>query len=309
MLDVFSALARYNSAIDENYLTEAFVFVINSLLQREPVVAREVLNHICVVDDDFAFTSDKNISVTTQETTEQGRPDIKISTPDKLIYIEVKHDSSLGDNQVQRYKQALESSSAQIKHVVLLTRFAIDVSEQEETPYKHIRWFEVYNWFSGLVVKDSVADYLLDSFNSFLEEKQMSLQRVGWEYINGVPAFNNLVNMLEVAIQAVSISIHSKTSGWAYKGFWLDKKEYVAVIRYTNHMIITFELTDKTKYIKDYKTKTNYELREGKERLWYRLNLESCHFFSLDKDEQLEQLTQFIKSTYEEVKKMRLNVR
>ena len=54
MLDVFSALARYNSAIDENYLTEAFVFVINSLLQCESVVAREVLNHICVVDDDFA---------------------------------------------------------------------------------------------------------------------------------------------------------------------------------------------------------------------------------------------------------------
>ena len=29
--NIFSALAKYNSAIDENYLTESFVFVIDNL--------------------------------------------------------------------------------------------------------------------------------------------------------------------------------------------------------------------------------------------------------------------------------------
>jgi len=33
-VNIFSALAKYNSASDENYLTESFVFVINTLLQQ-----------------------------------------------------------------------------------------------------------------------------------------------------------------------------------------------------------------------------------------------------------------------------------
>ena len=88
--NIFLSLGKYNSAIDENYLTESFAFLINELLCREPLFGTEIINHICVVNDDFRFNSDEVILVSTQETTEQGRPDIKISSPEKLIYIEVK---------------------------------------------------------------------------------------------------------------------------------------------------------------------------------------------------------------------------
>ena len=94
--NIFSALAKYNSAIDENYLTEAFVFIINSLLEQDLPLGLEILTRLCVKDNEFAFNIDKAISVSTQETTEQGTPGIKVSSPDKLIYIEVKHDSPLG---------------------------------------------------------------------------------------------------------------------------------------------------------------------------------------------------------------------
>ena len=140
--NIFSALAKYNSAIDENYLTESFVFVINALLQRERPIGLEILTQLCVKNNEFSFGIGEDISVSTQETTEQGRPDIKVSSPDKLIYIEVKHDSPLGSQQLARYGKALESSVADIKHVVLLTRFAIDFEKQKERPYKHIRWFQ-----------------------------------------------------------------------------------------------------------------------------------------------------------------------
>ena len=306
--NIFSALAKYNSAIDENYLTESFVFVINTLLEQDPLIGIEILTHLCVNDNEFSFDIDEAISVSTQETTEQGRPDIKISSADKLIYIEVKHDSPLGTQQLARYAKALQSSSASIKHIVLLTRFAIDFEEQEEKPYKHVRWFEVYNWLEEAKIKliDTVVVYLIDSFNSFLEVKQMSLQKVGWEYINGVPALNNLINMLEVAIKGASISIYGKSPGWDYKGYWLEKKEFISVIYYNNPLIITFELMDKRQYNKELIKDPTYELREGKERLWFRFDLEKLHFFSLGKDEQLEELTRFMKTAYKEAKRMKI---
>ena len=147
---------------------------------------------------------------------------------------------------------------------------------------------------------------MTDSFNSFLEVKQMSLQKVGWEYINGVPALNNLINMLEVAIKGASISIYGKSPGWDYKGYWLEKKEFISVIYYNNPLIITFELMDKRQYNKELIKDPTYELREGKERLWFRFDLEKLHFFSLGKDEQLEELTRFMKTAYKEAKRMKI---
>jgi len=115
MGNIFSSLAKYNSAIDENYLTEAFVFVLNFLLKNDRLACLDILNHICVCENDYDFLPDENIIINTQETTEQGRPDIKICSPDKIIYIEVKHDSGLGHKQIERYNYALKSVDATIK--------------------------------------------------------------------------------------------------------------------------------------------------------------------------------------------------
>jgi len=306
--NIFSTLAKYNSAVDENYLTESFVFVINTLLKQEPQIGLKILNNLCFNDNEFCFNANESVSVSTQEVTEEGTPDIKVSSLDKLIYIEVKHDSPLGYKQLSRYKKALEASTANIKHIVLLTRFAVDIEDEVEKPYKHIRWFQVYNWLSeiGKESKKPVNKYLIESFNSFLEVKQMSLQKVGWEYINGVPALNNLLSMLEVGLQGASLTIYGKSSGWDFKGFWLEKKEYIAGIHFNSHLIITFEITEKGKYNRSLLEHPSYELREGKERLWFHLPLEKCHFFSLDKDEQLELLTKFIKTAYAEAQQMKV---
>lgn len=213
--NIFSALAKYNSATDENYLTESFVFVINTLLRQERLIGLEILNQLCFENDGGSFDTDEDISVSTQEPTEQGTPDIKLSSPSKLIYVEVKHDSPVDPEQLKRYKKQLDSSSIGIKRLILLTRFPIDFSEHQGIPDKHVRWFEVYNWLTNTRTraKDVISVYLMDSFKSFLEVKGMSIQKVGWEYINGVPAFNNLINMIEVAIQGARIPIYGKSAG------------------------------------------------------------------------------------------------
>ena len=304
--NIFSALAKYNSAIDENYLTESFVFLINSLLEKERDTGVTLLNHLCVKNDKCAFEIEEDISVTTQEVTEQGTPDIKVSTPTKLIYIEVKHDSGLGYQQISRYKTALEASVAPTKHVILLTRFAIDIEKQSEKPYKHVRWFEVYNWLTNSNVEDSITVYLIESFKSFLEAKQMSIQKVGWEYINGVPAFNNLINMIEVAIEGAQLKVYQKSAAWDKKGFYVESTEFWCGTGYDNPLLLTFQMTKKTKYNKEILKAHKYELREGRYRLWFRLPLEEILFFSLDKDKQLEEITKFVKTAYAEAQKMRV---
>lgn len=305
--NIFSALAKYNSAIDENYLTEAFVFIINSLLEQDRPLGFEILTHLCVKNNEFAFNIDEAISVSTQETTEQGTPDIKVSSPDKLIYIEVKHDSPLGYKQLERYKRALEPSIAKIKHVVLLTRFAVDFEEGKQ-PYKHVRWHEVYNWLANTRtrVKDPISIYLIDSFNSFLEVKQMSLQKVGWEYINGVPALLNLVNMIEIAIQGAPLRIHAKSAGWDFKGFHIENKEFWCGTYFSEPLVVTFEIQDKKHFNSKLVDSPDYPMREDKNAIWFRLQLEDKYFFSLDKDKQLEEITSFVKTAYAEAQKMRV---
>ena len=188
--NIFLTLEKYTNS-DENYLTEAFVFVLNSLLEKDRSICTNILNRLCVKNDECTFSLSENISISTQEVTPQGTPDIKISAPDKLIYIEVKHYSCLGEKQIERYRDALNlQSSKKYKYVVLLTRFSVDFKEKEVKPYKHIRWFEVYNWLLDIkaTIKDPVSIFLVESFLTFLEVKKMSMQKVGSEYINGIPA-------------------------------------------------------------------------------------------------------------------------
>lgn len=303
--DIFSALAKYNSATDENYLTEALVFVVKSLFSRERLLGIELLDYLCVKNNEFSFGEDERVAISTQEVTEQGTPDIKISTSDKLIYIEVKHDSPLGYRQVERYKKVLESSPKTIKHVVLLTRFAIDFEGEEERPYKHIRWFEVYNWLDNIKSEGQIVVYLIESFKSFLEVKRMSMQKVGWEYINGVPAFNNLIDMLGEAIKGASLQVHQRSAGWASKAFWLENKKFWCGIYYNNPLVVVFKAFNKKDLDVGKVKPTSYPVKKALKSIWFQLQLEDNHFFSLDKDKQLEELTKFVKTAYSEAQQMR----
>ncbi len=307
--NIFSALAKYSSANEENYLTESFVFLVNSLLAKERAIGLEILTQLCLKkDNECSFDVDEDVSISTQETTGQGTLDIKVSSPNKLIYIEVKDYSPVDPGQLKRYKKDLESSDIAIKRLILLTRFPLDLSEHQGIPDNHVRWFEVYNWLASAKDKtqNPVSGYLIESFMSFLEVKQMSIQKVGWEYINGVPALTNLINMIEVAIQGAPLPIYGKSPGWDFKGFYVESKEFWCGIHYNNPLIITFEMMDKKKFNAKPVETPSYTVKEGRYRMWFSLQLEDKHFFSLDKDEQLEEITKFVKTAYTEAQQMRV---
>jgi hypothetical protein len=303
--NIFSALAKYGSRESENYLTEAFVFLLKNLLERDRKTAVRILDMLCGRDDEFCFDPEQTIIISTQKTTEEGRPDIEILAPNKRIYVEVKYDATLGYRQIDRYRKALEAHPEKNKCIVLLTRFAVEL-EGDAKPDKHVRLFEVYNWLVEAEVEDPVSEYLVRAFMDYLEEKQMSIQKVGWEYINGVPALTNLMNMIQVAIESPSLPIYQKTAGWDWKGFYIMDGDHFCGIYYERPLTVVFEIQHKGRYDLERLVEARYPVEEGQHSISFLLDLESTHFFSLNKDEQLELITTFLRASLDDAQEARI---
>ena len=311
--NIFSALAKYNSAVDENYLTESFVYTLNELLSKDTPVACRLLNYICVNNSDFTFDPSEEINISTQEVTELGIPDVKISTPNKLIYIEVKHKSQLGEKQISRYTNALLTSDAQIKYVILLTRYDIDWTNigEDEKPYKHIKWLQVYQLLSNELnsITDPVNSFLVRSFMQFLEVKQMSIQKVGWEYIKGIPEMINLMSMIEFAIQNAGINLYPqcpRAVALEWRGFYLETNNYLCGIFYEEPTEIFLQVVNKKGFDKTKVPNPSYTVTEDRRSIFSFLSLEDHHFFSLNKEKQVELITNFVQKSFAEAKKMKV---
>jgi len=65
--NIFSSLSKCDSARPENYLTESFVFLLNSLLEIDSATAIKILNKLCVNNNEFSFGDNEAITITTQE--------------------------------------------------------------------------------------------------------------------------------------------------------------------------------------------------------------------------------------------------
>lgn len=186
-------LHRWAARQDENYTTEALVFVLNHLLLHEPGSARSILERIT---DGFLKVGDLGINrirITTQTTIAEGRPDIEISAPEHLIYIEVKVDAALEATQLERYRRGLAGSGVTNTQLILLSRYAISAKSSEQ-PDRSLRWYQVSAMLedelrSGL--KDPASGYLVRQFVEFLQARNMSSRRAAsavsqglWEYLD-----------------------------------------------------------------------------------------------------------------------------
>ena len=130
MNNLFSSLARYAERQDENYLTESLVFVLRLLLERAEQPGLKLLANICGPETLDWFHRAEDVAISTQFTIEVGRPDIFIEIgKDTIIFIEVKHDSGLGCNQLEGYFEYLERSPYPNKQLVFLTRSKHSIQE------------------------------------------------------------------------------------------------------------------------------------------------------------------------------------
>lgn len=287
--DLFSTLAHYAFRQEENFLTEAWVYLIKQILDREKTLGISLLGKfLSFPAQDIQLRQDM-IEILTQVTFAVGRPDIVVRVgDDSVFYIEVKHDSRIGEYQLKDYLEALEREDAVNKKLILLTRSRNSVQETKlgSKYYHHVCWYEISGWLSELQIKDEVANYLVEEFLSFLREKEMSMERISWEFIKGVPAFRNLTNMLGLAVEEAYPELNvRRTIGWDWIGYYLGEDLDIWVgFYYISHLTIVMA--------------NNKGVEPSVKK---KLDLNEKHFFSLDAGEQLELLINFVRTNYPEV--------
>lgn len=300
MTNLFKDLSKHLSERHEDFLTNSFVYLLNYLLENEKPLAIEFLNFICTKNSEFTFKEGEKVVITTQKPTEEGTPDIEIKSDDKCIYVEVKHDSGLRQKQIERYKKALRNERAVIKKIVLLTRFSVDLEEtiEERVPDRHIRWYQIHKYLENIEVKDRIGKFLNDEFKKFLEEKQMAIQKVGWEYGNGIRALNNLIEMIGVAVEELGIK-KWKTAGWEWKGYYVEDNSQFVGIDYNEPDAVYYELGSSLKYtVPDGNFDFPFYIENN--NINFELSFEKTHFFALEKNEQLGILKNFISACHDQ---------
>ena len=283
--NLFSTLSKYNTYAPENYLTEALVYLLKVLLDRSPDEGLRIVNQLVHFIIGEAFQSTENVSIRTQAAVENGTPDIEITDgKTRLAYVEVKHDSPLHTGQLENYFQDLKQAGIPVTNLVLLTRSKSSRFETTLQPnqYQHTCWYEIYNWLGEANTGEPVCEYLIRQFQDFLEEKGMSLHRVTWEYENGVKAMLDLTAMLEAAVEeAIPDCKAKKSGGWSWRGFYLY--DVFIGLYYEHPMVITFAN------------------KKGMAPTFKRdLNLNQSYFLALSKDEQFEQIVEFVLEANEE---------
>ena len=178
------ALHRLAHRQDENFVTESFAHLLRHLLRHEPRVAVGLIAFLTDHRLDIALEKADTVTVRTQVTTDEARPDIEISTAEALVYVEAKAESGLGWEQLPRYRKALDADGRPSKMLVLLTRHTTDDREQASLADTDRRWYEVGGFLNGQLESGtwnhSASEFLVSQFVGFLQARGMLMERVGW---------------------------------------------------------------------------------------------------------------------------------
>lgn len=280
--NLFAALSHYGSSHGENYLTEAFVHVLRILQGREPEGFLDVVGLVCGLPENRRHQSAEKVELSTQSSIIGGRPDIQFRfAGNDVVFVEVKDWSPLGDGQLRRYYESINEMYGEAGRLVLLTRSKNSRQETTLSPslYHHVCWYEIYSCLSELVVDDELAAHYVTEFMGFLEGKAMGVQKVSWEFENGVKSMLVLTNILETAVSEVFPDWNVKrTAGWSWRGLYLDG-DYFLGFRFDEPMLLVFE--------NNQGTNPTYAAK---------MDLHEAHFHSLSAGEQLEAVADFIRS-------------
>ena len=136
----------------------------------------------------------------------------------------------------------------------------------------------------------------------------MVINKVEKDYINGIPAMNNLIAMIETALKNAEIPFYRRprSGGWNYRGFYLlDNREFWCGVYYREHLAVIFQIMHSKRYNPNYVQEPRWPIQIDKYYIRFRLDLGEIVFFSLDEGEQLELLTKFVSESYADALKMR----
>ncbi|MHC1698832.1 MAG: hypothetical protein AB9919_12380 [Geobacteraceae bacterium] len=222
--NLFSALYKWAHRHDENFLTEAFVYLLQHLLNDQPASGIQIIERLTCGLCNLSPEEADLVSISTQVSTEVGKPDIEIRTKDCLVFIEVKKESGLGHKQLENYRSKLLSSGFPNTKLVLLTRYPVTYDDDGQRPDVELRWMQISEWLDGLQTDCPVTTFLLKQFQSFLYERGIRMEKVGWQLPEGQRSLRSLLAMVAEAITSNNLKIYQRTAGWDWIGYYLEGK-------------------------------------------------------------------------------------
>jgi hypothetical protein len=291
-------LHKYANYQDENFITESFVHLIQTLVKYE---AKAAISIIKILTNGLLKLTDNDldkISIKTQVLTELGVPDIEIRTHNSLVYIEIKVESDFGIKQINRYRDILKKSGLKCTCLTIITRYSYTFPKNEK-PDNSIRWHQIIEIIENLNLTNEVSKYIKGQFIKFLKLRGLAMEKVTWELVKGLESFNNLIEMISEAISLNKLSFHAKSAGQNWYGFYIQNKQFFVGVYFDSPNLVRFNTEGQPLKIKGTnKIKLGYVERY----FWFNdleLDSEHIHFFSRNKANQLQCLVKFIKESYE----------
>ncbi len=309
--NVFLRLHKWASRQDENFLTEALAVVLEQLLVLAPAVGTRLVNRLSGGFIDLPASDASVIEIHTQVETGQGRPDLELGCPHRLVWVEVKAESVLRTGQLEGYRVLLGQSGIEQTRLLLLTRYPEVYQPGDARPDREIRWFEFADWLESELPEteaaSEVAGFLARQLLDFLRDRGMTLAQVGKYMPEGLRALSNLMNMLFEAAGACKVSV-SKRAGWEYVGLNLDGKKYWVGVTYAEPEKLWFGTRTRIDPEAAAKLGCGHLEEEnwvpGRHRWWYgeELDSEAVHFYSRSKLSQMQWLECFLRECLEKAR-------
>ena len=200
-MTVFTALNRWASGQQENFLTESFAETLKVLFERDFDAFAEVLRPVagCLLE----WPEDGSFSVSTQVATDEGYPDLEIRGPNTRLLVEVKDMSPVDRSQLERYLSVLETGKEPSKALIVLTRHSA-VPAGFDGRVRAVNWTSIGEACARVKLRtdlDPVALFIIDQFVDLLEAKGMAISKVNWSLTDGMQQFMNLKALLTDALE------------------------------------------------------------------------------------------------------------
>lgn len=313
--NLLTALHRWASRQDENFITDAFAHLLRHLLAADAAVGRKLLQFL--TDEKFSVGSNNgSIQVKTQVTLAQGRPDIEISSEGQLVYVEAKVESGLGDRQLERYLAELDGKqSSGSTTLVVLSRYPIEVPVAIRDRIIARRWYQVAHWLveRKAELTNGVNVFLVQQLIEFFETRNIIMEKVGPEMLPGLKAFDSLMAMVTEAIVAQKMTFKD-SFGREWSGCYIDKTKqefFFGVYRERPHILVfetfNFLVVGNADELLGFGKSERVSHTRNKQK-WsneLRLDSEESPFFALSRMEQMDRIEGFLRESLIAVQKIR----
>jgi len=257
--NIFSLLFKWGDSKNkgEDYYSKSLTLILSRLLNSADdhyrLSAVNIMNHTFAEWLGFSFNISDDISIEAHRKTEEGKiPDITIEAKNKLIYVEIKVDSPIDGDALERIesyrKRLLVQKDARNNGLILITKSGNE--PVDSIPLEQISWFTVSGELRYALdelkrndITDSATIYLLDKFYEFLKERGMAILKVEDNFDpTTIHNVTKLLRMLEFVCKDKELrfsrkpwfAVESSTqAGESCLGYWNKKDGNYAICIYS----------------------------------------------------------------------------